>query len=271
MYQTYWNLTRKPFRNDLDLSFAFMWERYEEALARMRYWAADGKRLAVLTGPASAGKSYLLALLTRDIKRRGDIVTTMPNPSLSAAEFLQYILSLYGFDQTGLSKSEALATLTQFACENAAQGIRTYLLVDESQAITERQTFEEINLILNLADEARPLFSVVLAGEPHLKNGMAECVSLRQKVEIGAELFPLTLEESARYLDHRLKVAGAEQQLFDSRSIEALHRWSRGLPRLLNISADLALLAAFGEGKKVVDLAAVEAGLEEVEDHASAA
>jgi general secretion pathway protein A len=271
MYEAHWNLATKPFRNDLDLSFAFMWEGYEEARARMQYWAADGKRLAVLTGPAGVGKSYLLALLSRDIRRRGDIVTVMPNPSLTAAEFLQYVLSLYGFDQTGLSKSQALAILTQFACENAAQGIRTYLLIDEAQAITERRTFEEINLILNLSGEAKPLFCIVLAGEPHLKTSLAESPSLRQKVEIGAELAPLTLEEAARYLAHRLKMAGAQTQMFDSRSIEALHQWSRGLPRLLNISADLALLAAFGEGKKLVDLAAVESGLEEVESQTSTA
>jgi type II secretory pathway predicted ATPase ExeA len=267
MYESHWNLARKPFRNDLDLSFAFMWEGYEEAVARMQYWAADGKRLAIITGPPGVGKSYLLAMLSRDIRRRGDIVTTVPNPSLSADEFLQYILTLYGFDETEPTKSEALAALTQFGEENTAQGIRTYLLIDEAQAIACRETLEEINLILNLAEGARPFFSVALAGEGGLRNSLADCAGLRQKVEIGAELSGLSLEDTARYLAHRLKLAGAKGQLFESRAIGKLHTWSQGLPRLINIGADLALLAAFGEGKAVVDLAALESGLEEVESH----
>jgi len=271
MYEAYWNLSKKPFRNDLDLSFAFMWEGYEEALARMQYWAADGKRLAILTGAAGVGKSYLLALLSRDIRRRGDIVATMPNPSLTPAEFLEYILVLYGHDQTGLVKSQALATLVGFASENTAQNTRTYLLVDEAQAISNRETLGEINLILNLTDGQRPLFSVVLAGEEHLREVASECAGLRQKIEIGADLQPLTLGETAGYMAHRLKAAGATAQIFEAKAVERLYEWSKGVPRLVNTAADLALVSAFGEEKKRVDVAAVEAGLEEIESQVSSA
>jgi len=271
MYESHWNLARKPFRNDLDLSFAYMWEGYEEALARMQYWAADGKRLALVTGPAGVGKSYLLALLARDIRRRGDIVATVPNPDLTPSEFLQYALALYGHDEPGTSKAESLAKLTEFAAENAAQNTRTYLLVDEAQAVTNPHTLEEINLILNLAEGPRALFSVVLAGEPALRNVMAGCVGLRQKVEIGAELAALSREETAGYLAHRLERAGAAEAIFEPRAVEALFRWAKGIPRLVNTAADLALLSAYGEGKKRVDVAAVEAGLEEVESQTSSA
>jgi len=271
MYEAHWNLSRKPFRNDLDLSFVYMWEGYEEALARMRYWAADGKRLAVLTGPSGVGKSYLLALLTRDIKRRGDIVATVPNPSLAPAEFLQYVLTLYGHDEAGSSKSESLALLTQFASENAAQNTRTYLLIDEAQAIGDPQTLEEINLILNLADGARTLFSIVLAGEPALRGTLNACAGLRQKIEIGAELSTLDLKGTAGYLAHRIEVAGGKPGIFDDHAIKALFDWSKGIPRLVNIAADLALVAAYGEGKTRVDVAALETGLEEIQSQTASA
>ena len=271
MYEAYWNLSKKPFRNDLDLSFAYMWEGYEEALARMDYWAADGKRFALLTGPAGVGKSYLLALLSRDIRRRGDVVSVMPNPSLAPLEFLQYVLTLYGHDEPCLSKSDALSALSRFAMENAAQNTRTYLLVDEGQAVRDPRTLEEINLILNLTYGSQPLFSVVMAGEPSLRDVLAGCQGLRQKVEIGAELPLLTLEETAGYISSRLQAAGSGGDIFAGEAIERLHAWAKGVPRLINTAADFALLAAFGEEKRVVDVAAVESGLEDIKSQVAAA
>ncbi|MCD6404232.1 MAG: AAA family ATPase [Planctomycetes bacterium] len=264
MYKAHWNLSRKPFRNDLDLSFAFMWEAYEEALARMQYWVADGKRLALLTGPSGVGKSYLLAALVKEIRLRGDIVATVPNPSLSPSELLSYILTLYGHDRAEISKAEALSTLTRFARENALQNTRTYLLIDESQAIRDIHTLDEINLILNLAEGATPLFCIVLAGEPGVHGLLTNCPGLKQKVEINARLKPMSLEETGVYIAHRLQVAGG-QNVFEDDAVASLHQWAGGIPRLVNIGADLALLAAFGEEKRSVDTAAVESGLEEIE------
>lgn len=270
MYEAHWNLTRKPFHNDLDLSFAYMWEDYEEALARMQYWVADGKRLALLTGAAGTGKSYLLALLSRDIRRRGDIVATMPNPSLSPEEFLQYVLAIYGHDEAPASKSRALTTLTRFASENASQNTRTYLLIDEAQAISDGRTLEEINLILNLAEGPRPLFSVILVGDSSFRTTLGQCPALKQKVEMGAELRMLTVEETAAYISHRLKIAGAQGEIFMPQAVERLYAWTKGVPRLTNTGADLALLAAFGEGKTGVDVAAVESALEDIESQITA-
>jgi len=265
MYEAHWNLTEKPFRNDMDLNFAFMWEAYEEALARMQYFVEDGKRLALLTGPSGVGKSFLLATLAREIRMRGDIVATVPNPSLSPQELLEYILTLYGHDRTGLSKARALALLTQFARENTLQNTRTYLIVDEAQAIRDPYTLDEINLILNLAEGAKPLFSIIMAGEMGVSDLLNDCPGLRQKIEIGAELVPLSLDETAGYLAHRLEVAGGKN-VFEPSAVESLHQWSGGIARLVNIGADLALLAAFGEEKSNVDAAAVSSGLEEIEN-----
>jgi len=264
MYKAHWNLSAKPFRNDLDLAYAFMGEAYEEALARMQYFVADGKRFATVTGPSGVGKSYLLAALARDIRMRGDITATVPNPSLTPQEFLEYVLTLYGHDRSDLSKARALATLTRFARENTLQNTRTYLCIDEAQAIREPYTLDEINLILNLAEGPRPLFCVVMAGEPGLDGLLNDCPGLKQKIEITAHLTPLSLEETAGYVSHRVRVAGGEE-IFDASAVETLHTWSGGLPRLINIAADLAMLAAFGEEKTTVDAASVEAGLEEID------
>ena len=264
MYEAYWNHSRKPFRNDMDLSFAFMSETYEEALARLQYWVEDGKRLALLTGTSGAGKSYLLAALSREIRLRGDIVTTVPNPSLTPSDLLQYILVLYGHDRTDLSKASALAALTRFARENTLQNTRTYLLVDEAQAIRDPHTLDEIDLLLNLSEGARPLFCIALAGEPWVRESLNDCPGLAQKIEIGAQLGPLSLEETGRYIAHRLQVVGGGN-VFEKEAVEKLHQWSGGIPRLVNIGADLSLLAAFSEEKNTVDAAAVESGLEEVE------
>lgn len=264
MYEAHWNLSKKPFRNDLDLSFAFMWEAYEEALARLQYFVADGKRLGLLVGPAGVGKSYLLASLARDIRLRGDIVATVPNPSLSPSDLLEYILMLYGHDKSGLSKARSLTLLTEFARENALQNTRTYLLVDEAQAIRDPLTLEEINLILNLAEGPVPLFCVIMAGEPAINDLLSECPGLRQKIEIGAQLTPLAREDAPKYLAHRLEAAGGSN-VFEDAAVKRLYEWSGGIARLMNIGADLALLAAYSDDKKTVDVAAVDSGLEEIE------
>ena len=265
MYEAHWNLTAKPFRNDMDLSFTFMWEAYEEALARLQYFVADGKRLALVTGASGVGKSFLLATLARGIRMRGDIVATVPNPSLSPMELLEYILALYGHDRDGLSKARALTLLTQFARENTLQNTRTYLLIDEAQAIRDPYTLDEINLILNLTEGARPLFSVILAGEDGVGDLLNTCPGLRQKIEIGADLAPMGLEETEQYIAHRLSVVGGAN-VFGPDALAELHQWSGGIARLVNIGADLALLAAFGEEKTSVDAEALRSGLEEIEN-----
>ena len=264
MYEAHWNLSGKPFRNDLDLSYTCMGEAYEEAFARTQYFVADGKRFATLTGPSGVGKSFLLSALARDIRMRGDIVATVPNPSLTPQELLEYILTLYGHDRAGLSKARALALLTQFARENALQNTRTYLLIDEAQAIREPYTLDEINLILNLAEGPKPLFCIMMAGEPGLHDLLNDCPGLKQKIEITARITPLSLAETKAYIEHRLRVAGGES-IFEDAAVERLHQWSGGIARLINIGADLAMLAAFGDEKTTVDDAAVASGLEEIE------
>ncbi len=264
MYTDHWSLRAKPFRNDLDLSFACMWEAYEEALARMQYFVADGKRLATITGPSGVGKSYLLAALARDIRLHGDIVATVPNPSLAPDELLEYILTLYGHDRSGLSKARALAALTYFARENVLQNTRTYLLIDEAQAIRDPYTLDEINLILNLAEGAKPLFCVVMAGESGLGELLNDCPGLKQKIEITARLTPLSLEETRDYIAGRLKAAGGEN-IFDDSAVARLYQWSGGIARLINIAADLAMLASYGDEKITVDDSAVDAGLEDID------
>ena len=268
MYEAHWNLSGKPFRNDLDLSCAYMWEAYEEALARMQYFVADGKRFGTLTGPPGVGKSFLLATLARDIRMRGDIVATVPNPSLTPQELLEYILVLYGHDRAGLSKARALAVLTQFARENVLQNTRTYLLIDEAQAIRKPYTLDEINLILNLAEGPKPLFSVIMASEAGLLELLNDCPGLKQKIEISAQLTPMSPGETRGYIEHRLDLAGG-RDIFAAAAVEKLHQWSGGIARLVNIGADLAMLAAFGEEKKRVDEAAVSSGLEEIETNSS--
>ena len=115
-----------------------------------------------------------------------------------------------------------------------------------------------------MQEGALPLFCVIMAGEPTINDLLSDCPGLRQKIEIGAQLTPMTREDAPRYLSHRLEVAGGSD-IFEADAVERLYEWSGGIARLMNIAADLAMLAAYGEEKKTVNVAAVDSGLEEIE------
>lgn len=257
MYRNYWGLRERPFASLPDLRFAYMSSTFKEGLARLRYAVKEDKGLTLLTGPVGFGKTYLLEKIRSDMTAEGHTVLQLINPNLSPAEML---LSVYkelcsrsghgfeGFDRT--NKTDLLEALTLYARQCVKRGKHVVLLVDDTQTIADPMTIEEIRLLLNLCTQKKYLVQVVLAGLPGLLGRVREFPSLCQRVEVSFQLEPLAVEETAPYIAHRLRVAGAveiAESVFTVEAVTEVYHYAQGCPRLINNVCDMALLIASGE------------------------
>ena len=264
VYTRYWGLSQRPFVNVPDLSFAFMAGAFREGLARLRYAIFEDKSLALVVGDIGVGKTFLLKLFQAECTDKGFVCPMMVNPNLSPLELLY---GLYhgifrsqppSADDAALStsKSRLLRQLVRFAELRVGSGSRVVFIIDEAQAISDPQTIEEIRLLLNPAARTRPLFQVVLAGQPSLVEGIGGYPGLCQRVDVSYNLPALTRSETRDYVAYRLGVSGAGERagmLFSSDAIGQVYTYSRGLPRLINNICDMSMLVASGDDKQVVD------------------
>lgn len=267
MYLSYWGLRERPFANLPDLRFAYTSSTFEEGLARLLYAVKEDKGLALLLGPIGSGKTYLLHKLGNEVARDGNTVLQIVNPSLKPMEMLQSIYNqvhlvsgarFEGFDRD--NKTDLLEALTIYARQKVKGGAHVVLLVDDAQTITDPLTIEELRLLLNLCTDRRHLVQLVLVGLPELLERLRDFASLCQRVDVSFQLEPLSVDEIAPYITHRLRAAGAAENaagIFSSDAVAEVYRYAQGIPRLVNNVCDMALLVASGEGLQQVDAASV--------------
>jgi general secretion pathway protein A len=204
----------------------------------------------VLTGEVGTGKTLLLRCLLRLIKESEDVAFAYVfNGRLSPLEFLQYIAADFSLPASHKSKSELLFEFGQFLVERGERKQTTLLVVDEAHHLT-REILEEVRLLTNLETANEKLLQIVLVGQPELDRKLDSwnLRQLKQRIALRARLGPLTTEETARYIAHRLSIAGADPQrkpIFQAETLAAVHRLSGGLPRLINTICENALVAAY--------------------------
>ena len=266
MYIEPFQLKELPFRLSPDPQFLYLSKQHARAKAYMEstIWFADG--FVVITGEIGSGKTTLIESFLREIPQ--DVVVAQINQTqVSAIDFLQSLLAQFGFSPFKMKKSELLVTLNNFLIEQYAAGRRVLLIVDEAQNLSQR-VLEEIRLLSGVETTKEKVLRIILAGQPELnaKLDAPELVQLNQRVRLRFHLSALSSEETTEYIRHRLAVAGAgEREIFAPDTFAEIHRYSGGVPRLINTLCDTAMMAAFTDDRDHVIVADIASAVGELQ------
>lgn len=252
-YEGYWGLTCAPFENVPDPKFYFPSPNHEEGLHRLLYGVEARKGAAMLTGEVGCGKTTLSRAFIAHLAQERYDTAVIANPALAGEEFLVETLYQLGIPSQGLRKVDLLHRLNERLLSNLKRKKDTVIIVDEAQAITDDDVFEQLRLLLNFQLNDRFLLSLILLGQPELVGRVNAIPQLSQRVGIRFHLAPFDDKETARYLDFRFKTAGSEAKPFTQEAVETIYQHSQGVPRKINTLADLCLLSGFLERKWDID------------------
>lgn len=253
MYEEYWDLKEKPFENTADPRFLYMSPQHEEALSRLSYAIYEDKGIAVLTGIFGCGKTVLAEKLLETTSRDAYELAFIVNPQLSAIELLRDIIYHLGFrEKLSGGKDEVIRKLTEILHNNFENGKRSIIMIDEAHLIQEIQIFEELRMLLNFQYNHRFLLTLLLLGQPELRDRINNLKQFSQRVAIRYHLTALDRENIAGYIQHRLKIAGSTKEIFEEDCYDYIFNQSGGIPRRINQICDMALFTGYSEGPKVV-------------------
>lgn len=267
MYRKYWRLREKPFENTPDPHFLYYSRRHEEALSRMLYVIREQKGAAILTGEYGSGKTLLSRVLLEELNQDQYQSALIFNPRLPSLELLKEVIYQLGRDVSSLSnKTDLLHSLNEILYKNKNEDKNTVIVVDEAQAIGEEESFEELRLLLNFQLNDNFLLTLILLGQPELKKKIDNMPQLRQRLAVRYHLKALTKIETKEYIEHRLEVAGAKQQIFSEEAFSEVYNFSAGIPRRINNICDMSLLVGCGEEIALIDSRIIKEVAEDLEE-----
>ncbi len=247
MYSSFFGLNEKPFSITPDPRYLYMSERHAEGLAHLIYGVRESGGFIQLTGEVGTGKTTLVRSLLQQLPESTDVALIL-NPQLSRAEFLSAICEELGvpIPESGASVRSLTTALNTFLLNNHGKGRHTVLIVDEAQNLRV-EVLEQVRLLTNLETTKQKLLQIILIGQPELRALLSrtDMRQLAQRITGRYHLEPLSREESDAYIDHRLQIAGAVGEIFTKAAKRELFRLSGGVPRVINVIADRALLGAF--------------------------
>lgn len=268
MYRAHFGLRDLPFGITPDTSFFFAHSSHQEALNTLLVAVRSGEGFIKVVGEVGTGKTLLCRKFLATLDSREFATAYIPNPYLQPMTLLLAIADELGMSYPPqVNQHQLLKLLTRFLVDNYARGKRVVVCMDEAQAIP-LETLESLRLLSNLETERRKLLQVVLFGQPELDARLAQpsVRQLTQRIGFSCRLLPFSLAETEFYLAHRLAVAGYRgPRLFAPDAVRRLHRASGGIPRLINILAHKAMLAAFGEGARNVTAKHVRLAIDDTE------
>lgn len=254
MYTKYYGFKQRPFEISPDPRFLYMGENHREALAHLIYAVQVGKSFTVVTGEVGTGKTTLIQTLLKKVD--GTVrMAHIFNPKLNPVDFLKYVCNDLGL-KTGSNKSKGqiLALFQSYLLECYARKEKVILLIDEAQAL-DPDLLEEVRLLTNLETPRSKLLQVILLGQPELDRTLADpnFRQLKQRISVRYRIAPLSKIDTKAYVRHRLRAAGARNpELFDAAALNAVYKYSKGIPRLINIVCDNALLTGYATEKKMI-------------------
>lgn len=266
MYREYFGMTEKPFSLAPDPRFLLMTPRHKEALAHLLFGMTEEGGFVLLTGEVGTGKTTLCRTMLEQVPDAVDVALVL-NPKQTSVELLASICDELGapYPQGATSPKHLTDVLNRHLLDAHAKGRRTVLIVDEAQNL-DSEVLEQVRLLTNLETTREKLLQIILIGQPELKSLMSrrELRQLAQRITARCHLTPLTREETAAYIRHRLEIAGAGRPLFTPRAIRLIHRISGGIPRLINIICERALLGAYAHQRQNINRALVRTAASEV-------
>jgi general secretion pathway protein A len=253
MYLDHWGLKKFPFDNVPDPEFMFYSPDHREALARLVYAVTRNKGAVLLTGEVGCGKTMLSRVFIQQLTQSGFEIGLITNPSLSPIDFLIEALTQIGLNAPSDSKPQLLTILNNCMVENMQKGRTTLFIIDEAQTISE-ETLEEIRLLLNFQLNDRFLLTLVLIGQPELRDKIRAYKQLNQRIANRYHLNPLNADNTRAYIAFRLEKAGRANNMFTPEAIDEIYNASQGVPRIINNICDLALLVGFSSKINKIDI-----------------
>ena len=268
MYLNYFGLHEPPFSITPDPRFVHLSERHRDALAHLLFGIdkGGGGGFVQLTGEVGTGKTTLSRLLLEQLPEDARIALVL-NPRQNAIELLETICEELHIDVEGKrgSAKALVDALNAHLLDAYAKGLRVVLLIDEAQNLP-ADALEQVRLLTNLETDTQKLLQILLLGQPELREMVArpELRQLAQRITARFHLTPLDAKETGDYLRHRWRVAGGHKFPFEAKAVQRMHQRSGGVPRLLNVIAERALLAGYARDATVIDAALVDAAANEV-------
>ncbi len=263
MYESFYGLRAKPFAVVPDPRFLYWAGPHRLAFAMLEYGIRSHAGFTVITGEVGAGKTTLIRLLLSRLPENVS-VGLLSNTDSSRGELLQWVLMAFDQEFADEPYVALFSKFRKFLMQQYDEGRRTVLIIDEAQNLGSK-TLEELRLLSNVNTHERELLQIVLSGQPELKHLLAapEMTQFAQRVSSDFHLTLLKASEVRGYVEHRLKIAGADHQIFEDSAYELIHRTTRGTPRLINTVCDTAMLYGFAVGSPLVTREIVQKVLED--------
>ncbi|MGD0939347.1 MAG: AAA family ATPase [Terracidiphilus sp.] len=260
MYKSFFGLRALPFGTSPDPRFLFLRPQIREALACLQYGIAARKGFVVMTGEVGTGKTTLLRSVL-DTFAKGRISTAFVfNPCLDVLDFFEFVLTDFGIPPKTRTKSSMLLQLNSWLIERFRDHQLCAIVVDEAQNLS-WELLEEIRLLTNLETSSEKLVQIILSGQPELEEKLQHpsVRQLRQRISLWCKTQPLNSEETQAYIVERLRIAGVSNSIFEPKATELVHRHSKGIPRVINLICEHALISAYVEQIKPIPAHIVEA------------
>ncbi|HWO38795.1 MAG TPA: AAA family ATPase [Candidatus Acidoferrum sp.] len=272
MYKSFYGLKENPFNVNPDPRFLFLTKQIEEALTGLMYGIQTRKGFITLTGEVGTGKTTLINRLLDWLRHRRARTAFLFNSRMNSSQLFDFILAEFDIQCESKSKSQQLLKLNHWLLERYRDGETVVLIIDEAQNLT-YPVLEEIRLLTNLETSTEKLLQIVLSGQPELeeKLKLPQLRQLRQRIMLRCRTTPLSEEQTREYIAERLRIAGASgDPIFSAKTVEAVHVYSMGIPRVINLLCEHSLVNGFVEQQrpiqpKIVEEVAHEFQLDEVE------
>jgi general secretion pathway protein A len=273
MYKSFFGLRENPFNANPDPRYLFLTREIQEALAGLAYGIKNRKGFILLTGEVGTGKTTLLNRLLDWLNLEGVATAYIFNSQLDISQLLDFMMADFGIPCENRVKSHVLMRLNQWLLQRYRDRKTSVLIIDEAQNLS-FEVLEEIRLLTNFETANEKLLQIVLAGQPELEEKLRDprLRQLRQRITMRCRTQPLSHEELAGYIGERLRIGGANGTgpIFSPEAIEAIYKYSRGIPRVANLLCEHSLMNSFAEQvrpvpENIVREAAHEFELDEVD------
>src|ERR1700751_1589412 len=254
MYKGFFGLKENPFNVNPDPRYLYLTNQIEEAVTGLMYGIQTRKGFITLTGEVGTGKTTLVNRLLDWLHQRRARTAFLFNSRMNTNQLFDFILAEFGISCDARSKSQQLMKLNQWLLDRYRAGETVVLIVDEAQNLT-LPVLEEIRLLTNLETSTEKLLQIVLSGQPELEERLRlpQLRQLRQRVMLRCKTSPLTKEQTHSYILERLRIAGASgEPIFDSKTVEMIHMYSMGIPRVVNLLCEHALINAYVEQQRPI-------------------
>ena len=253
MYTKFFGFKSKPFEITPDPKFLFLSESHKEALAHLTYAVRERKGFTVITGEVGTGKTTLVQSLLSRLDGNAKTAYIF-NPKLSSTDLLHSICEDFGMKSQKRSKGQYISQLHKFLLDCYARNENVVLIIDEAHTL-DPKLLEEVRLLTNLETPKSKLLQVILIGQPELNDILEDPQfrQLKQRVSLRYHVQPLSKEDTQKYIKRRLRIAGAfDDNVFTLKAFNKIYSYTKGLPRLINIVCDNALLTGYATDQKVI-------------------